>query len=47
MTKEFRYFTYLKLDSSLVPSYIKTDGKWKVVIFLLADLARNYFLIPA
>ncbi len=46
MTKEFRYFSYLKLDSSLVTSRTKTDGKWKVVIFQ-ANLARNYTLIPA
>ncbi len=29
MTKEFRYFSYLKLDSSVVTLCTKTDGKWK------------------
>ncbi len=33
MTKEFRYVSYLKLDSSVVTSCTKTDGKWKAVIF--------------
>ncbi len=46
MTKEFRYFSYLKLDSSVVTSCTKTDGKLKVMIFK-ADMARNYTLIPA
>ncbi len=27
MTKEFRYFSYLKLDTSVVTSCTKTDGK--------------------
>ncbi len=44
MTKEFRYFSYLKLDFSVVTSCTKTDGKWKVAIFE-ADMARNYTLI--
>ncbi len=38
MTKEFRYFSYLKLDSSVVTLCTKTDGKWKVAIFW-ADMA--------
>ncbi len=46
MTKEFRYFSYLKLDSSVITSCTKTDGKWKVAIFS-ADMARNYTLIQA
>ncbi len=46
MTKEFRYFYYLKLDTSVITSCTKTDGKWKVAIFS-ADMARNYNLIPA
>ncbi len=46
MTKEFRYFSYLKLDSFVVASCTKTDGKWKVAIFY-ADMDRNYTLIPA
>ncbi len=46
MTKEFRYFSYLILDTSAVTSYTKTDRKLKVAIFL-ADMARNYTLIPA
>ncbi len=29
MTKEFRYVSYLKLDSSVVTSCTKTEGKWK------------------
>ncbi len=41
ITKEFWYFSYLKLDSSVFTLCTKIDGKWKVVIFL-ADLARNY-----
>ncbi len=32
MTKEFRYFSYLKLHSSVVTSCTKSDGKWKVAI---------------
>ncbi len=39
MTKEFRYFSYLKLDSSVVTSCTKTDGKWKVAY----DIAGDYF----
>ncbi len=46
MTKEFWHFSYLKLDSSVVKLCIKTDGKWKVVIFY-ANMARNYTLSPA
>ncbi len=46
MTKEFLYFSFLKLDSSVVTSCATTDGKLKVVIFY-ADMARNYTLIPA
>ncbi len=46
MTKEFQYFSYLKLDFSVVTSCTKTDGKLKVAIFE-ADLARNYTLSPA
>ncbi len=46
MTKEFRYFSYLKLDSSVVTLCTKTDVKWKAAIFL-ADMARNYALITA
>ncbi len=33
MTEEFRYFSYLKLDSSVVTSCTKTDGKWKVEFY--------------
>ncbi len=40
MIKEFQKLSYLKLDSSVVTSCTKTDGKWKVAIFL-ADMARN------
>ncbi len=46
MTKELQYFSYLKLNSSVVTSCTKTGGKLKVVIFL-ADMVRNYTLIPA
>ncbi len=46
MTKESQYFSYIKLDSSVVTSCTKTDGKGKVVMFE-TDLARNYSLIPA
>ncbi len=48
MTKEFRYFSYLKLDSSVVTSCTKTDGKWKVVIFW-ADMAGiiNFAAVPS
>ncbi len=41
-----QYFSYLKLEFSVVTSCTKTDGKWKVVIFK-ADMAKNNTLIPA
>ncbi len=41
MTKEYWYFSYLKLDSSVVTSCTKTDGKWKVEI-LMAVHDRAY-----
>ncbi len=34
MTKEFQYFSHLKLDSSVVTSCTKTDGKMKSCDFL-------------
>ncbi len=46
MSKEFQYFSYLKLDSSVVISCTKTDGKWQVVIFE-ADIAQRLKIVPA
>ncbi len=44
MTKEFWYFSYLKLDSSVVTLCTKTDGKWKVAIFyIIGYWAGDYF----
>ncbi len=47
MTKEFRYFSYLKLDSSVVTSCTKTDRTQRLKVVpswgLSLHLAGDYF----